>query len=55
MRDTTHHDQVGFIPKMQGWKCKGTQNGNEEVKISLFTDDKIIYINDFQSLSREPL
>jgi hypothetical protein len=21
MKKTTHHDQVGFIPRMQGWFC----------------------------------
>ena len=34
-------------------EIKGTQIGKEEVKISLFADDKIIYISDPKNSTRE--
>lgn len=33
-------------------KSKGTQTGREEVKVSLFTDDLIVYIRDPQNSTR---
>ena len=34
---------------------KGTQTGKEEVKVSLFTDDKIVYLSDPKNPTREIL
>ena len=36
-------------------EIRGTQIGKEEVKISLFADDMIVYINDPKYSTREPL
>jgi hypothetical protein len=36
-------------------KIKGMQNGKEEVKISLFADDMIVYIRDPKNPTRELL
>ena len=34
-------------------KIKGIQIGKEEIKLSLFADDMIVYINDPKSLTKE--
>jgi hypothetical protein len=36
-------------------EIKGIQIGKEEVKISLFADDMIVYISDPKNSTREPL
>ena len=36
-------------------EIKGIQNGKEEVKISLFADDMIVYISDHKNSTRELL
>jgi hypothetical protein len=37
----------------QGQKIKGIQIGKEEVKLSLFADDKILYLKDPKKLLPE--
>ena len=39
----------------QQMTVKGIQIGKEEVKISLFADDMIVYINDLKNSNRELL
>ena len=63
-----HHDQVGFIPGIQRFfnicksinvrkekEIKGIQIGKEEVKLSLFADDMILYIENPEDITRKSL
>ena len=55
-----HHDQAGFIPGSQGWfnlhiSINGIQIGREEVKLSLFAGDIILYIENPKVSTRKLL
>ena len=55
-----HHNFVGFIPGLPGWiniykSIKGVQIGNEGLKLSLFADDIILYIENPKGAIRKLL
>ena len=55
LTSTIQHNFVGFSHSSQRRKRKGIQIGKEEVKLSLFADDMILYIENPKDPTRKLL